>query len=142
MIEDKDKQQAWAILGDRIARGLVPWPDYLSQEQIDYLTTSIRKAAIPGEVGKKVRNWSRWFEINRAFEILKAKHPDKSDSQLFKELAAHYGCGWSTVRKAHQFFKKRKMTHADNAQRPGAPKVDLATFDLPHINFNNFPTEK
>ena len=141
MITGKDKQQAWAILGDRIARGLVPWPDYLSQEQIDYLTTSIQKSAIPGEVGKKVRNWSRWFQLDTAFAIFKAKHPDKSDMQLYKDLAKYYSCGWSTVRKAHQFFKKRKISQAYAANRPGAPKVDLADLELPHINFDNFPTK-
>ena len=141
MISDADKRNAWATLGDRIARGLVPWPDYLSQEQIDYLTTSISRAAHSGETGRELRSIIRWWQLSEAFEILKAKHPEKSDRQVYEGLADHYGCGWSTVRKARQYCKKRKMTYADRANMPGASKVDLAAFDLRHINFDKFPAE-
>ena len=141
MITDKEKWQAWANLGDRIARGLVPWPDYLSQEQIDYLTTSIWRKAIPGEIGKKHRNWSRWFQLDMAFAILKAQQPEKSARKIYAAVAEHYGCHWTTVRKAHQFYKRRGISQAYPRKIPGAPDVDLTAFDLPHINFDNFATE-
>ena len=141
MITDDEKRKAWGTLGDRIARGLVPWPDYMSQEQIDYLTTCIRRSANPGEIGKYIRNIIRWVELSTAFDIIETRHPGKSKNALYKDVAGHYGISWTTVRKTRRYVENLGMTLADRARLPGVAEIDLASLELPHINFDNFPEE-
>ncbi len=142
MISADEKKQAWISLYYLIRAGSVSWPGYLSQEQIDFLTAKILRSAVPSERGKKIRNLHRWIQLNTAFLILRARQPGKSKRQLYEEVAKRYGCGWSTVRKAHLYCDKHGIDEAEYERFRKANEPDIADLDLPHINMDNFPDEK
>ena len=136
---DNKQRQAWIGLYYLIQENRVPWPDHMSQEQIDYLVVSIMRSAYPGQFGKNARYLIRWGLLEKSFAIYKAKHPDKSIKRIYLDLAEYYGCSWSLVRKARQKFEPLRKIED---QFPGSFNItddDLAALDLPHINFKNFP---
>ena len=142
MIDDTELRQAWTNLYYLIRAGSIPWPDYMSLKQIDYLTVCIMRNAYPGKLGEHGRSLVRWCLLDEAFAIHKAKHPDKSINQIYVDLAAHYGCSRSLVKKARQVFGPLREIEDDRPGLIGATEDGLAARDLPHINFKNFPIEK
>ena len=141
MINESDKQVAWMALCESIALGQVHWPAYLSQEQIDYITTSIDRNAFPGNEGKTQRALARWNSLDFAFEILKSRQPEKSDRQIYDKVARHYDLSWTTVRKARSKMREREFSFARRHKELGFEAEDFAKLSLPHINFDSFSEE-
>jgi len=141
MILEKEKREAWLALCECIARGQIQWPEYLSQEQIDYVTTCIDKNAFPGLKGRTLRSVSRWNNLDFAFEIFKARQPDLSDRKIYEAVAKHYGCSWTTVRNSRQKMRKQEFSFAGRHKQLGFETDDFVTLTLPHISFDNFTDE-
>lgn len=141
MIEESDKQEAWMTICVSIARGQVQWPNSLSQEQIDYVTTSINRKSFPGVKGRKLRSLVRWNSLDFAFEILKSRRPEKSDRQIFDEVAKYYDRSWTTVRKARAKMRKQEFSFARRHKELGFRAEDFAVLSLPHISFDDFADE-
>ena len=140
-IHDKDKQEAWFALWERIARGLVDWPRNLSQVQVDYLMSQIERNASPGTRGRVLRAAFRWNCLDFAFEILRARDPGISARKTYEAVAKHYGCSWSTVRKARARMSEQDFSIARRHRELGFTDQDFAELSLPHIVFDAFADE-
>lgn len=141
ILNNDEKQEAWMALGQCIVLDRVQERYGLSQQQIDYLVTFVGRKSFPGVKGRKLNSVNRWNSLDYAFEILKARQPDRSNQKIFEAVADHYGCGWSTVRKARQEMRPREFSFAGRHKQLGFTKEDFATLALPHINFDSFSDE-
>ena len=141
MILDRDKQEAWFALYERIVRGQAEWPNRLTQEQIDYLMTQLHRNAFPGMEGRGKRSVFRWNCLELAFEIVKARNPGATDKKTFEDVAKHYGCHWATVRKARVKMRDQDFSFARRHRELGFADQDFAEMTLPHIIFDAYTEE-